>query len=107
VLRVACLWGLPCVLFDRVLSLQFILLLVIVEIYDKLNMSTWLYQRTYYDLFQVAITKKKYLKDGLVYIRKAHEAALTFTSDKDNDMVRKMKSYVDNPSSHRNYLILS
>lgn len=29
-LRVACLWGLSCVLFDRVVSLQFILFLVVV-----------------------------------------------------------------------------
>jgi hypothetical protein len=81
--------------------------MALIQIFDKLDMSTLHYQRTYFNLFQVVIAKKKYLKDGLVYIRKAHEAALAFTSDKDNDTVRMMKSYVDNPSSHRNYLILS
>jgi hypothetical protein len=79
----------------------------LLQIYDKLNESSWLYQRTYYDMFQVAITKRKYLKDGLEYIRKSHEAALAFTSDSENESVRKMKSFVDSPSSHRNYLSLS
>jgi hypothetical protein len=80
----------------------------LLQMYDKLNVSSWLYQRTYYyDMFQVAITKRKYLKDGLEYIRKAHEAALAFTSDKGNEFVRQMKSFVDSPSSHRNYLLLS
>jgi hypothetical protein len=79
----------------------------LLQIYDKLNASSWLYQRTYYDMFQVAITKRKYLKDGLEYIRKAYEAVLAFTSDENNDCVRKMKSLVDSPSSHRNYLFLS
>jgi hypothetical protein len=78
----------------------------LLQIYDKLNESSWRYQRIYYDLFQVAITKKKYLKDGLEYIRKAHEVALAFTSDKDNEWVSQMKSLVDSPSSHRNYLLL-
>jgi hypothetical protein len=79
----------------------------LLQIYDKLNASSWLYYRTYYDLFQVAITKRKYLKDGLQYIRKAYEAVLAFTSDENNEQVRKMKLIVDSPSSHRNYLLLS
>jgi hypothetical protein len=79
----------------------------LIQIYDKLNESSWSYKRTYYDLFQLAITKRMYLKDGLEYIRKAHEAALAYTSDKDNEPVRKMKSFVDSPSSHRSYLVLS
>jgi hypothetical protein len=79
----------------------------LLQIYDKLGVSSWLYKRTYYDMFQVAITKRKSLKDGSEYIRKAHEAVLAFTSDKDNESFRKMKSFVDSPSSHRNYLLLS
>jgi hypothetical protein len=81
----------------------------LIQIYDKLNESSWSYKRTYYDMFQLAITKRKYLKDGLEYIRRAHEAALAFISDKDKELVRKMKSLVDSPSrqSHRNYLLLS
>jgi hypothetical protein len=39
----------------------------LLQIYDELNVSSWLYQRTYYDLFQVAIKKRKYLKVGLEY----------------------------------------
>eukprot|EP00978_Attheya_sp_CCMP212_P049295 scaffold645378_cov83-Attheya_sp.AAC.1 len=33
----------------------------LIKIYDELNCSSWLYlyQRAYYDLFQVAIMKKK------------------------------------------------
>jgi hypothetical protein len=59
-----------------------------------MNASSWLYRRTYYDLFQVAITKK-HLRDGFECIRKGHEAALAFTSDEDNESVRKMRSFVD------------
>lgn len=74
---------------------------------DELDMSTWLYYRTYYDLFQVCITKKKYVREGRSYIRKAYEAVLAYYGDEDQPEVLRMKAFLQDPSSHRNYLILN
>jgi hypothetical protein len=78
----------------------------LVEIYDEIGVSSWLYQRTFYDLFQVAITKRKYVKDGKKYIRKAYEAVLAFIQDENDPSVQKMKGFMQSPESHRNYLKL-
>eukprot|EP00978_Attheya_sp_CCMP212_P019254 scaffold53688_cov55-Attheya_sp.AAC.1 len=76
----------------------------LLKIYDELNCSTWLYQRTYYDLFQVAITKKKFVEDGRKYIRKTYEAALAYTSDDQDPSVQRFRDLMDAPHTHRNYL---
>jgi hypothetical protein len=69
-------------------------------------MSSWLYHRTYYDLFQVAVTKRSKLKDAKMYIRKAYEATSSFISDDQEKSVMKMKGFVASPESHHNYLLL-
>ena len=63
----------------------------LINIYDKLNMSSWLYYRTYYDLFQSAITKRNHLADRIKYIQHAYNEVLAYTSDKDAAETRKMK----------------
>lgn len=78
----------------------------LLKLYDRYHASSWLYQRTYYDLYQMATTKQRTVPDGVRSIRKAYEAALAFTSDPENDSVVRMKGFMDDPSSHRNYLTL-
>lgn len=73
---------------------------------DELQMSSWLYYRTFYDLFQVCITKKRFMKQGIQFIRKAYETVLAYCGDENLPEVRQMKEYMDSPSRHRNYLIL-
>jgi hypothetical protein len=75
-------------------------------IYDEIGASSWLYHRTYYDLFQVAITKSRYVTDGKEYIRQAYEAVLAYTQDENDPSVGQMKGFMQSPESHRNYLIL-
>ena len=78
----------------------------LLALYDRYQMSSWMYFRTYYDLYQVAITKRKTMKQGIRYIKLAYESAMTFTSDEENASVIMMKGYVDSPTSHRNYMVL-
>jgi hypothetical protein len=76
-------------------------------IYDELNFSSWKYYCRYYDLFQVAITKRKFAEEqGNRYIRLAYEAVLAYTEDDQDDQVKRMKSFVANPQSHGNHLCL-
>lgn len=78
----------------------------LIKLYDKHGMSSWLYQRTYYDLYQVAITKRKTYSQGVKFIKKSYEAALAFTSDPQYCSVVQMKGFANSPSSHRNYMLL-
>lgn len=78
----------------------------LLSIYDDLGISDWLYMRTYYDLYQVTITKRKYLRDGRHYISKAYEAVLAYTGDAEHPEVTRLKTLVADPSSHRNYVLL-
>lgn len=79
----------------------------LLRIYDELQFSSWSYQRTYYDLFQVAITKKKYVEKGRRFIRQAYEALLAYTGDEHHPNVQRFKALIASPQDHRNYLILN
>lgn len=79
---------------------------LLLALYEKYSRSSWSEHRTYYDLFQVAVTKRMTVKDAKRYMQKAYEAALRFTSDEEDESVRQMKGFVDFPESHRNYLLL-
>ena len=79
---------------------------LLIQIYDELSFSSWLYHRTYYDLFQVAIIRNRSVREGRKYIRLAYESALAYTSDKQDPSVKQMQGFVESPESHRNYLIL-
>ncbi|OEU08979.1 hypothetical protein FRACYDRAFT_249323 [Fragilariopsis cylindrus CCMP1102] len=78
----------------------------LLELYVEFQSSDMMYSRTYYDLFQLAITKRKTLKQGGFFIQKAYEHGLLFYGREENDSVRKYKKYVLNPSSHRNYRVI-
>ena len=78
----------------------------LIAIYDELQFSTWLYQRTYYDLFQVAVTKKKYGKDARRFVKLAHDTVLTYTKDEQHPQVLRYKDLMEAPQNHRNYLVL-
>jgi len=62
----------------------------LLQIYNELSFSSWLYQRSYYDLFQVAITKKRTVSEGRKYIRLAYEAVLAYTSDDQHPEVKRL-----------------
>ena len=79
---------------------------LLIKIYDKFQESDRVYARTYYDLYQIAITKKSSVKLGSKYIRQAYTHALRFYGREEAEEVRKYKNFVDNPSSHRNYRVI-
>lgn len=75
----------------------------LLRIHDELKGSDMEYARTYYDLYQVAITKQKTVKQGIGFIKEAHKCALRFYGREKSPQVQKFKQYAENPSSHRNY----
>ena len=73
--------------------------------YEEENGYSWCSKkRTLYDAFQVAIMKKKTLKEGEEYIRKVCEIMHRILHP-DSEDCRKYDTYAKTPSSHRNYLI--
>lgn len=78
----------------------------LISLYDQFHQSSFRYYRTYYDLFQCAITTRRTFNDGVFFIKKAHEHSLAFFSDKENEQVKKMKKFADSPKLHRMYLAL-
>ena len=75
--------------------------LTLIALYDKYQMSSTLYKRTYYDLFQVSIPCERTYKQGVKYIKLAVKYAEEFAEREAEyqDFVR----YARNPTSHRNY----
>mmetsp|Transcript_1608 Transcript_1608/g.4671 ORF Transcript_1608/g.4671 Transcript_1608/m.4671 type:complete len:334 (+) Transcript_1608:448-1449(+) len=78
----------------------------LIKIYDDLELSDILYSRTYYDLFQVSITKSSTVKKGHAFIKKAYTHALKFYGRDENETVVNYKQYVEDPSAHRNYRLI-
>jgi hypothetical protein len=78
----------------------------LIELYKKYYPTSNVYSRTYYDLFQMAITKRALQKEAIYYIKMAYENMLNYTEDAQDDRVILYKSYLNNPQSHRNHLIL-
>jgi MYND finger/SET domain len=79
--------------------------LTIIGIYDKYQLPSCQYHRTYFDLFQAAISKQSRFDEAVQYICKSYQAALDYTSDPDDIYAHRIKRYVDNPRSHYNYCI--
>ena len=75
----------------------------LLRLYDELKASDLLYTRTYYDLFQVAITKQKTVKQGIGFIKEAYKRGLNFYGREENEQVQTYKRYVNNPSLHPSY----
>lgn len=80
--------------------------LALIKLYDEFHSSDLQYHRTYHDLFQICITRRRNVKEGIKYIKKAREHALRFHQFESNDVVRKYDVLCKNPSSHRNYALL-
>uniref|UniRef100_A0A6A7G741 Uncharacterized protein n=1 Tax=Hirondellea gigas TaxID=1518452 RepID=A0A6A7G741_9CRUS len=78
----------------------------LLRIYDSLQSSPKMYLRTYYDMFQMAITKRSTLQDGIKYMKRAMQFALEFYGEqlKNDEIVTQYAKYLSHPSSHRNYL---
>lgn len=79
---------------------------LLLNLYEELGLSMWLYQRTYYDLFQVCITKQKFLSQGRRYIGMAHQALVAFSKDDQHPEAVRFDDLMKNPHIHRNYLLL-
>jgi MYND finger/SET domain len=77
----------------------------LLKLYDKYAMSSWHTFRTHYDMFQMAVTKRKTLPIAKSQIRQAYKDALDFCHDDTWEEVQRMKSFVEAPQSHRKYLL--
>jgi hypothetical protein len=78
----------------------------LIKLHDELKASDMQYSRVYYDLYQIAITRKKTVKLGTKYIREAYTHALLFYGREEDEQVKKFKHYVEHPSTHRNYRLI-
>jgi hypothetical protein len=61
-------------------------------------------QRTLFDAFQMAIMKKSTLPEGIEFIREAQQIMSSAVSP-NSAAAKRYKSYLENPSSHRYYLM--
>ncbi len=75
----------------------------LVKIYDEFQVPDRLYSRVYYDLFQIAITRKSTLKLVSRYIWQAYTHALRYYGREEDEEVMNVKHYMENPSAHFNY----
>ena len=70
------------------------------KLYDKYGMSTWYYHWIYWYMFHAermmmtANGGKSSKQTSKVYIRKAYEAAVVYTSDKEDERVVELKEYM-------------
>jgi hypothetical protein len=74
----------------------------LLALYDELKMSDVLYQRTYYDMFQGAISRKRTYGQAVVLIEKARDHSLAFYGY-ESTVVRKHQWLVAYPRFHRNF----
>lgn len=76
----------------------------LIALYDKLQESPRFYERTYFDMFQMAVTRQSTMKDAVKYIRLALESHVLFIGA-DGPNALEYQMYNENPASHKNYLI--
>ncbi|KAJ1458567.1 hypothetical protein M885DRAFT_561790 [Pelagophyceae sp. CCMP2097] len=78
----------------------------LVCLYDELRLPRRLYSRTFYDMFQIAISKRAHHRDAFKFIKLypalSHEHAQLYYGC-DCQEVRMKAKLVADPSSHRNY----
>lgn len=77
----------------------------LLKLCEKYDMSSLHYFRVYFDMFQMAVTKRKTLSLAKSHIRKAYKAALDFCHDEACGEVLQLKPLIDSPQLHRNYLM--
>ena len=81
----------------------------LIGIYDELGTCRYLlYNRTYYDMFQMTVTKRSSLKTAKKCAQLAldHWEQLIGGSKKEPDEIKKAKMNAFSPEQHRNYLSL-
>lgn len=76
------------------------------ELYDALDMSSIVYSRTYYDLFQVSITSRDTLDDYNYYLDQAIKYRIAYMApfEKFDDGIESYRKLKHDPSKHQNYL---
>ena len=75
----------------------------LLALYDELGVSSLLYSRTYYDMFQIAIMRSETVAQGTALIAKAIEHAEIFCAE-DKDKLDMYRRFLANSRLHRNYL---
>eukprot|EP00798_Chlamydomonas_sp_ICE-L_P013516 gene13516-19381_t len=77
----------------------------LLKIYEKgHSLPLVSYQRTLYDAFQMAVTRRSTLPEAKDFIRRAYDAALSVGCPTSEETV-KYKEFVEDPSRHRLYLV--
>jgi hypothetical protein len=76
----------------------------LIALYDKLEESPKFYERTYYDMFQVAVSRSSTLNDARSFLRLALEAHILFMGSDTSATALEYNQYLDNLSLHSNYL---
>jgi len=75
------------------------------QIYDALQASPLLYMRTYYDMFQLTVTRTCTLKMAQEYIDKAYSTAVMVFGDRDIREVRRFKVIKEDIKKYNAYLL--
>jgi hypothetical protein len=78
----------------------------LIKLYDELGWSSLSYSRTYYDLYQLAITKRRTFKKAVWYIGMAQKHGLAFYNGYDSETTKKYSKFVSDPRAHRNFGVL-
>jgi hypothetical protein len=77
----------------------------LLSLYGTTNLVDMNLQRTYYDAFQVCITKRKTLRQGLEYLKKSTNI-MSFIVHPDSEDLIRFKDLLVHPEHHRSHLLL-
>jgi hypothetical protein len=77
----------------------------LLQYYDELHEGPDLYARTYYEMYQLAITSTRTMRRAKIYISSALENAILYYGDENIAEVPQYRDFCRNPSSHRNYML--
>jgi len=76
----------------------------LIKIFEELGHSQRMVARTYYDMYQLAISKEKYYKRAVELIKLSYQNCWAYFGY-DCEEVRDRASYAGDPKSHCNYLM--
>jgi hypothetical protein len=77
----------------------------LLRLYDEVQDGPFMYARTYYDLFQVAVTRRATLDQAQEYANRAYQEARLFLGDIDTATLCKYRTYAADITKHPAYLI--
>lgn len=80
----------------------------LIRLYDQVGMTPLSYERTYYDMFQMTVVRKQTMPAAIHCIQKCLEYKMMAVggTTPEHDGIARIRSFVENPSSHRCYLQL-